>query len=54
MIILRRFVPQPMAIQRTFNLLLCLTVQPRFKDPLFNQVLDMANDVLQPRQIKLQ
>ena len=28
--------------------------QPRFYEPLYNEVLDMTNDVLQPEQTKLQ
>ena len=28
------------------------TVEPRFNEPLYNEVLGIKNDILQPREIK--
>ena len=34
--------------------LLCYTVEPRFNEPLFNEVLDITNDIISMSRPKLQ
>ena len=33
-----------------FHIFICITVEPRFNEPLFNKVLDITNKILRPGQ----
>ena len=33
-----------------FHIFICITVEPRFNEPLFNEVLDITNKILRPGQ----